>query len=282
MTAPPIRLQEKDCIVTNNTIVENVEPDQNFDGLSNVNVYNQVVVPSLETLNNKRIYSEGLVTVENLMTNSSTNQGITKESTLNFDLYVPEVRFNTITNNNVDYTLSQLTQDQSDYFSKNSIIKANISEILPTYNLSKFRIRYNKNIWTNGRNLNQIRANSSMSLITPTWRKWNNLNDAISMNAANNIVLLNKISGENNLWEFEIIDYGEDGTSFYLPGDVTECYYFYYNFGGIGVSQNFLTYETNGTIETLFKYGCRWGNGNWNFIQYSMMKKLILNIDQSF
>lgn len=110
--------------------MENVEPDQNYDGLSNVNVYNQVVVPSLETLNNKRIYSEGLVTVENLMTNSSTNQGITKESTLNFDLYVPEVRFNTITNNNVDYTLSQLTQDQSDYFSKNSIIKCNIKNIL--------------------------------------------------------------------------------------------------------------------------------------------------------
>lgn len=262
--------------------MENVEPDQNFDGLSNVNVYNQVVVPSLETLNNKRIYSEGLVTVENLMTNSSTNQGITKESTLNFDLYVPTVTFNSITNNNINYTLSQLTQDQSDYFSKDSIIKANISEILPTYDLSKFRIRYNKNNWTNGRNLNQIRANSSMSLITPTWRKWNNLNNAISMNAANNIVLLNKISGENNLWEFEIIDFGEDGTSFYLPGDVIECYYFYFNFSGIGVSQNFLTYETSTTIETLFKYGCYWGNGSWNFIQYSTMKKMILNIDQSF
>lgn len=283
VTTPPIRLQEKDCIVKNNTIVENVEPDQNFDGLSNVNVYNQVVVPSLETLNNKRIYSEGLVTVENLMKDSSTNQGITKESTLNFDLYVPTVTFNTITNNNVNYTLSQLTQDQSDYFSKDSIIKANISEILPTCDLSKFRIRYNKNIWTNGGNLNQIRANSSMSLITPTWKKWNNLKNAIPMNAANNIVLLNKINGENNLWEFEIIDFGEDGTSFYLPGDVIECYYFYYKFNGIGRSQNFLTYETSTTtIETLFKYGCDWGNGSWNFIQYSMMKKMILNIDQSF
>jgi len=111
--------------------VENVEPDQNYDGLSNVNVYNQVVVPSLETLNNKRIYSEGIVTVENLMTNSSTNQGITKESTLNFDLYVPSVTFNPITKNNVNYTLSQLTQDQSDYFSKNSIIKCNITPIKP-------------------------------------------------------------------------------------------------------------------------------------------------------
>lgn len=142
VTAPPIRLQEKDCIVTNNTIVENVEPDQNYDGLSNVNVYNQVVVPSLETLNNKRIYSEGLVTVENLMTNSSTNQGITKESTLNFDLYVPEVRFNTITNNNVDYTLSQLTQDQSDYFSKNSIIKCNITPTKKQISINTIYIKY--------------------------------------------------------------------------------------------------------------------------------------------
>lgn len=142
VTAPPIKLQEKDCIVTNNTIVENVEPDQNFDGLSNVNVYNQVVVPSLETLNNKRIYSEGLVTVENLMTDSSTNQGITKESTLNFDLYVPKVTFNTITNNNVNYTLSQLTQDQSDYFSKDSIIKANITRSKKQISINNFYIKY--------------------------------------------------------------------------------------------------------------------------------------------
>lgn len=236
------------------------------------------MVPSLETLNNKRIYSEGLVTVENLMTNSSTNQGITKESTLNFDLYVPEVRFNTITNNNVDYTLSQLTQDQSDYFSKNSIIKCNISEILPTYDLSKFKIRYIKNSFVNvGKN--KAVADSSMNLITPSWIKVSNLNESIGIGVNYNFVFLNKIG--KNFWEFEIIDYGFN-FMYYIPQGVTESYYFYYNFNGIGVSQNFLTYETNNTIETLFKYGCDWSNGNNDYIQFATTKKIILNVDQSF
>lgn len=160
--------------------MENVEPDQNYDGLSNVNVYNQVVVPSLETLNNKRIYSEGLVTVENLMTNSSTNQGITKESTLNFDLYVPEVRFKTITNNNVDYKLSQLTQDQSDYFSKNSIIKANITPTKKQISISNFYLNISNPTWFNGAipvtptsGFNQIRFTKLPATGTDNWGIWN-------------------------------------------------------------------------------------------------------------
>lgn len=279
VTAPPIKLQEKDCIVTNNTIMENVEPDQNFDGLSNVNVYNQVVVPSLETLNNKRIYSEGLVTVENLMTNSSTNQGITKESTLNFDLYVPEVRFNTITNNNVDYTLSQLTQDQSDYFSKNSIIKCNISEILPTYNLSNFKIRFNKTAFIISRQDNKLKADSSMTLITPSWKRVTNLNNPVSVYGGSNLVLINKMG--TNLWSLEIVDYGNN-LNYLIPEGVTESYYFNYTFSGIGTSQNFLTYETDTNIETLLKYSCLWNSGQGDYLLFTTIKKFILNVDQSF
>lgn len=102
-------------------VVQNPDPLENYDLEISVP---QTITNPLETLTNKRIYSEGVVTISDLMANPSTNQGITKESTLNVNLYIPDVRFNPITNNNVDYTLGQLTQDPSEYFTRNSIIKA--------------------------------------------------------------------------------------------------------------------------------------------------------------
>lgn len=54
--------------------------------MSSVTVNNNVTIPTLETLTNKRLQSEQTYTVSSLMTDSANNAGITKESTLIVDL----------------------------------------------------------------------------------------------------------------------------------------------------------------------------------------------------
>lgn len=127
VNVPPPQLQSKTVNVTNNSPSQQIiSPDQGIYGLSSVTVNNNVVIPTLETLTNKRLQQDRMYTISDLMQDSTNNAGITKNSTLIVDLYIPDIRFNPITNNNADYTLAQLTQDPSNCFSRNSIIKANI------------------------------------------------------------------------------------------------------------------------------------------------------------
>lgn len=124
---PTINLQEKTINVTNETISEDVTPDEGFNGLSRVTVNNDVIVPTLETLTNKRIQKES-ISVSDLMSNPTNDEGITKQSTLIVDIpdpVYPTITFDEITNNGT-YTLDQLTINQSENFSRDSVLKIDV------------------------------------------------------------------------------------------------------------------------------------------------------------
>lgn len=74
----------------------------------------------------------------------------------------PTVTFNTITSNNT-YTLSQLTTDQSEYFSKNSTITANINTKPIVYKIKSLGI--NKEVKSEVLVRNMVRVNSGNSMI---------------------------------------------------------------------------------------------------------------------
>lgn len=121
-------LQSKTCNVTNNSpATQTIIPDQGKYGLSSVTVNNQVIipdVPTLETLTNKRLQSEQTYTISSLMTDSTNNAGITKESTLIVDLpdYPPTSGQLTLdltsnTSGTGFTTIYPLSQINKDYFS---------------------------------------------------------------------------------------------------------------------------------------------------------------------
>ena len=193
----------------------------------------------------------------------------------------PVYQSKTVTIDNNSPSTQTINFDSPNYNAlRNVTINKNITpvEIVPTYNLSNFKIRYYKGAFMTSRQNNKLKADSSMTLITPSWIKVTNLNHWIDVYSGSNLVLINKIG--TNLWSLEIVDYGND-LDYSLSAGVTESYYFNYNFGGIGTSQNFLTYETGTNIETLLKYSCNWSNGQGDCVLSTTIKKFILNIDQS-
>ena len=199
-------------------IVQNPDPQENYDLEINVP---QTITNPLETLTNKRIYSEGVVTISDLMTNPLTNQGITKESTLNVDLYIPDVRFNPITNNNTDYTLGQLTQDPQEYFTRNSIVKANISpKILLDFN--KFKIN------TNTISLNYSSGSSS--------------GISIPLNQYSSITLVIRMNDLTNIHSIILYELYTVNSSFNFEDDWTGSYY-YYTSNGYYQSQSYDLYN---------------------------------------
>lgn len=106
-------------------LVSNPDPLQTYD----LDIQVPQTTNPLETITNKRLQSEITYTISSLMSDPTNNAGITKNSTVIVDVpehVYPEITFNTITNNNTTYTLSQLTNNQSEYFSKNSTITTNI------------------------------------------------------------------------------------------------------------------------------------------------------------
>lgn len=115
---------------TGNLLPEGQTSNNQYLNQINVSVPQQTITNPLEKLTNKRLDREITYTVSDLMSDSTNNAGITKDSTLIVDVpdpVYPEITFNTITQNDTNYTLSQLTNDQSEYFSRSSIIKCNIT-----------------------------------------------------------------------------------------------------------------------------------------------------------
>lgn len=119
-------------------LVSNPDPSQTY----NLTIQVPQTINTLETLTNKRLQSEQTYTISTLMNDPTNNAGITKNSTLIVDVpepVYPEINFNTITTNNIQFSLSQLTSNQSEYFSKNSTIKCNITPTPITYGINYFR-----------------------------------------------------------------------------------------------------------------------------------------------
>ena len=107
-------------------LVSNPDPSETYD----IKIQVPQTINPLETITNKRLQSETTYTISSLMSDSTNNAGITKDSTIIVDVpepVYPEITFNTITQNNSTYTLSQITNNQSEYFSRNSVINCNIT-----------------------------------------------------------------------------------------------------------------------------------------------------------
>jgi hypothetical protein len=115
----------------------------------------------------------------------------------------PTVTFNTITNKNTTYTLSQLTSNQSEYFSKNSIIKTNIST-LQIYFKTKFKYSRSDNV-----------------LKTPTWY-YVSSDRTITLAAKEAVYVFRNGNGQLNLYEHISDNENNDGTANLKTGD----YYF--------------------------------------------------------
>lgn len=118
-------------------LVSNPDPSKTYD----LKIQVPQTINLLETITNKRLQSETTYTISSLMNDPTNNAGITKNSTLIVDVpdpVYPTITFNTITNNNSTYTLSQLTNNQSDYFDKDSIINISVSTTFIYYR-SKFK-----------------------------------------------------------------------------------------------------------------------------------------------
>lgn len=117
------------------TVSDLMQDPTNKAGITKDSTFVVDVPDHLETITNQRLNSETTYTISSLMQDPTNNVGITKDSTLIVDVpepVYPEVTFNTITVNNTYYTLSQLTNNQSNYFDKYSQIKCNISTEKPT------------------------------------------------------------------------------------------------------------------------------------------------------
>jgi hypothetical protein len=162
----------------------NIDPT-NWNGLDKtceIHVQVPQITNPLETLTNKRLQSETTYTISSLMSDPTNNAGITKNSTIIVDVpdpIYPTVTFNTITNNNSTYTLSRLTNNLSEYFSKDSTITTNINTKRQISKNNFYLNTSNITTWYNGAipitpttGYNQIQFTKLPATGTNNWSEW--------------------------------------------------------------------------------------------------------------
>jgi hypothetical protein len=155
------------------------------------------------TINN---YTQPTITTNGTYTIPNGYTGFNNFTVSVTDYVFPTVTFNTISTNGT-YTLSQLTSDQSEYFSKNSTIKINISTIR-SYHKSKF----------------QYSIGSDDVLQTPTWGYGNSNITPINLGAKKAIYIFRNYLSPNYFKIFETVtdDENTDAKTNVSRGD----YYF--------------------------------------------------------